>query len=93
MLIVESFECTKCRDGRVVFTFDPAAKFQPAGDLISAIVDERAILTLTWANGERALLPDCRDRLASIILAAPVICVRWLEGDLIRGADLEMVST
>jgi hypothetical protein len=91
MLVVESYECTRCKDGRVVFTFDPPDdSFKPAGDLVSATINSRAVLTLLWANGTRALLPDCRDRMAAVVKSAPVICVRWLSDGLIRGADLQM---
>jgi hypothetical protein len=84
--VAESYECTRCKDRRVVFTFD-ADDFAPAGDLISADI-KHGVLALTWADKTRAMLPDVRDRLAACVVEAPTISVRWLSGDLLRGADL-----
>jgi hypothetical protein len=93
MLVVENYEATVCKDARVVITFDPPpnSNFRPSGDLVSALITPRGRLVMTWANGESALFPDCIGKMAAVVRGAPVICVRWLsDGDLVRGADLEM---
>jgi hypothetical protein len=86
-LVIEAFEATRTKRGDLVFTFD-SDELRPAGDLISATI-MHDVLTLSWADGSRCLLPDVRDRLAERVTAAPVISVRWVADRLTRGADFQ----
>jgi hypothetical protein len=86
-VVVESYEATRLKSGNIVLTFD-SDDFAPVGELVSAAIDGRAVLALTWADGACAMLPDVRDKLAAYIVAAPTISVRWVASGLLRGADL-----
>jgi hypothetical protein len=90
MLTVESYEATRCKNGRLVVSFDAPDSFRPSGNLISATVNSQAVLVLSWDNGTTVRLPDVRGKLAVIVAAAPTICVRWLSDDLLRGSDLDL---
>jgi hypothetical protein len=90
-LVIEAYEATRTKSGDIVITFAPPDGFRPSGDLVSAIIDGRAVLTLEWADGSRARLPDVRDKLAARVAAAPMVSVRWMSDGLLRGAALRMV--
>ncbi len=92
MLTVESYEATRCKDGRLVVTFDAPDSFRPSGKLISATVNGQAVLVLSWDNGTTARLPDVRGKLAAIVGSAPTICVRWFSDNLLRGSDLDLAA-
>ena len=91
MLVIEAYECTRMKRGDVVLTFD-ADELRPIGILVSANVDARGILTLSWDDGTQALLPDVRGRMADIVASAPTLSVRWVADDLLRASDLRRAA-